>query len=141
MRNCCYAPMGAFVLSAGTRHNPLNLNSAKRWFFDDAYYDKDYYDHIKIYDLAVEAAEDIFTSCCSCAADEFFCSVEDKEFNDAYGIIVDVYKELNRNVPLGIRAVAALPHLWDIFCGMVADELELMCEYAEEFDDEEKDDG
>ena len=138
MRYCCYAPRGVFVLSVGTILTPLNPYSAKCYFDDGDYFDNENYDNSKFYDLALEAAEDIFTSCSSCVVDEFLCSVEDKEFNDTYATIVDVYKELGRNVPLGIRAAAALPHLWDIFCGMVADELELMCEYAEEFDDDEE---
>ena len=139
MRICCYAPSGAFVLSAGTRLSPLNPYSAKRYFFGEDYCDEEFHDTSRLYDLASEAAEDIFTSCCSCAVDEFLCTVEDKEYDEAYDSLVDVYREIDRNVPLGIRAVAALPNVWAVFCAMVADELELMCEDMEDFEDAEED--
>lgn len=138
MRICCYAPAGAFVLSAGTRLSPLNPYSAKRYFFGEDYCDEEFCDTSRLYDLASEAAEDIFTSCCPCVMDEFLCTVEDKEYDDAYDALVDVYKEIDRNVPLGIRAVAALPNAWAVFCAMVADELELMYEDIEDFEDAEE---
>ena len=133
---CCYAPDGALFLSEGTRISKLNSRSARR-FYDEA---EDSFggniDDEKIYNMATEAAEDIFTSCCLCVIDEFISSVEDGELEDAYRLLVNVYHDLGTNVPVSVRAAAALPDVWRSFCCYVTDELDVLIELSEVNEDE-----
>jgi len=137
---CCYAPEGVLFLSEGKRFKPLNPCSAKYYLESRGFFDKDDTDAIAFYELAQEVANEIYTSCCPCVLDQYISSTEDEAFDDAYKLIVDVYSEIDKNVPVAVRAAAALPSIWEIFCEMIADELDVLLDLLDtDYDDEEAD--
>jgi len=61
----------------------------------------------------------------------------DEEYDECYGVLTELYLSIDEDVPLAIRALAAVPDLWADLMTMTADEVEVLLEYFEERDPED----
>ena len=126
MMNNCFAPEGAFCMSRRCRALPLNFYSAFGYLAENGYIDdKGDLDEQEIYDDAFDFAADLYSGCCEKVADLFLAFENDEDGDNLYEIVCQVYSVWGEPIPLNLRAFAAMPEVWDTFCKMTADELEL----------------
>ncbi len=126
MKHNCIFEDAALYSPCGRRTEPLNYYSSIRLLNDMDYLTHGEIDERAVYPVAVDAAGDICTSCCDKVMDLFLACQSVRDDEGAYDILVQVYSRLDEDVPLEIRAFAALPDVWEMFARMTADEVEIL---------------